>query len=456
MKKRELIDLLVQGMEFGGESFGFHEDKKITFKGGIIGQRVRIMIKKIRKNKIEGKILSVLQPASIETETVCDHFGICGGCTMLSVPYEKQLEIKSHQLSGLFSEYGHDEIKDLIVLSSPKNHGYKNKMEFTFGNESKDAPLSLGMHMKNKTNSVTTVDTCMIIDSDYQKILKATVEYFGKLGFPFYKILSHEGFLRHLVVRKGHHTDELLINLVTTSQMDPDLTDYVELLRALDTQSTIVGILQTINDSFSDAVLCDELKVLYGRDHFYEKLLGLTFKISPFSFFQTNSACAEILYQEVLNLLGDSKNKTLFDLYSGTGTIGMLASTRVKNVIGIEIIEEAVKMANENCTLNQITNAKYIAGDVKDTVLDLKDKPDIILLDPPRSGMHPKAIEDVLSFEAPEIVYVSCNPKALCTELSKFKSHGYLVKSYIGVDQFPNTPHCEMILHLTKGVIPEI
>lgn len=450
MKKRELIDLLVQGMEFGGDSFGYHEDQKITFKGGIIGQRVRIMIKKIRKNKIEGKILSILEPAPIETETVCEHFGICGGCTMLPLPYEKQLEIKSQQLSELFAEYGHDEIKNLIVLPSPKKLGYKNKMEFTFGNETKDAPLSLGMHIKNKTNSITTVDTCLIIDSDYQKILKATVDYFSKLNLPFYKILSHEGFLRHLVIRKGHHTDELLINLVTTSQIDPDLTDYVELLRTLDTESTIVGVLQTINDSFSDAVLCDELRVLYGRDHFYEKLLGLTFKISPFSFFQTNSACAETLYQEVLNVLTDSKDKTLFDLYSGTGTIGILASTRVKNVIGIEIIEEAVEMANENCILNQITNAKYIAGDVKDTVLHLKDKPDIILLDPPRSGMHPKAIEDVLSFDSPEIIYVSCNPKALCVELSKFKSHGYLVKSCIGIDQFPNTPHCEMILHLTK------
>lgn len=450
MKKRELIDIQIEGMEFGGESFGFHDGQKITFKGGILGQTVRIMIKKIRKNRIEGKILSVISPSSLEKEEVCDHFGICGGCTILPVPYEEQLSIKSDQLSKLFAEYGHPEIENIIVRPSPKHLSYKNKMEFTFGNETKDAPLSLGMHMKNKTNSVTTVDTCLIVDEDYRKILTTTVNYFSRQGSPFYKILSHEGYLRHLVVRKGHHTNELLVNLVTTSQIDLDLSRYVDLLLALDTDAKIVGILQTINDSFSDAVICDELKVLYGRDHFYEDLLGMRFKISPFSFFQTNSSCAETLYQEVLNLLEGSENKTLYDLYSGTGTIGILASSKVNNVVGIEIVDEAVAMANENCALNNITNAKYIAGDVKDTVSQLQEKPDIILLDPPRSGMHPKVIEDVLSFDVPEIIYVSCNPKALAIELNKFKNHGYKVKHSIGVDQFPNTPHCEMILHLTK------
>lgn len=450
MKKRELIDLYIEETEFGGESYGFYENQKIIFKGGIPGQKVHVMIKKIRKNKIEGKILSVIESSPLEKERTCDHFGICGGCTMLPVNYEKQLEIKARQLSRLFSEYGHTEFENIKVQPSPLHLAYKNKMEFTFGNETKDAPLSLGMHMKNKTNSVTTVDTCLLIDEDYRKILKATVDYFGALNIPFYKILSHQGFLRHLVVRKGHHTDEILINLVTTSQMEFDFTDYVQLLLSLDIKAKIVGILNTINDSLSDAVLCDELKILYGRDFFYENLLGLQFKISPFSFFQTNTFCAEILYLEVLNFLQNAEDKTLFDLYSGTGTIGILASAKVKSVIGVEIIEEAVKAANENCMLNKISNAKYIAGDVKDTVSSLKEKPDIILLDPPRSGMHPKAIEDVLSFDADEIIYVSCNPKALATELHKFKLHGYQVKECIGVDQFPNTPHCEMVIRLIK------
>ncbi|MDO5095832.1 MAG: 23S rRNA (uracil(1939)-C(5))-methyltransferase RlmD [Peptostreptococcaceae bacterium] len=450
MKKREQIELTVQDIDFGGEGFGFHEDKKISFKGGIPNQKVRIMVKKIRKNKIEGKILSVVEKSPLETENICEHFGICGGCSTLPIKYEEQLKIKAAQLERLFAEYHHDEIADIDVLPSPKHREYKNKMEFTFGNEEKDAPLSLGMHMKNKSNSVTTVDSCLIVDEDYRKIIRSTVDYFKAQNIPFYKVLSHEGFLRHLVVRKGHHTDELMVNLVTTSQLDLDLSEYVQILLSLKTDAKIVSILHTINDSLSDAVLCDKLEILHGNDFFYEKSLGLKFKISPFSFFQTNSVCAETLYRAVLNLLDESENKILFDLYSGTGTIGILASSKVKQVIGVEIIEEAVQMANENCKLNQITNAHYIAGDVKDVVSGLSTKPDIILLDPPRSGMHPKAIDDVLSFGVKEIIYVSCNPKALATELAKFKNHGYRVKSYVGVDQFPNTPHCEMIIKLEK------
>lgn len=450
MKKRDLVEITVDEMEFGGESFGYHNDQKILFKGGIRGQKAKVMIKKIRKNKIEGKILSIVEKSSLETEKTCNHFGICGGCSMLPVRYEEQVRIKAEQLEKLFSDYHHDEIKDIAVLASPKFLGYKNKMEFTFGNEQKDAPLSLGMHIKNRSNSVTTVDTCLIVDEDYRKILRFTVDYFQEKNLPFYKILSHEGFLRHLVVRKGHHTDELMVNLVTTSQSDIDLNEYAQHLLSLQTEAKIVSILHTINDSFSDAVLCDKMEILYGESYFYEELLGLKFKISPFSFFQTNSSCAEVLYQAVLDLLGEAKDKTLFDLYSGTGTIGILASSKVKEVIGVEIIDEAVHMANENCQLNHITNAQYIAGDVKEVVSQLSTKPDVILLDPPRSGMHPKAIDDVLSFGVKEIIYVSCNPKALATELSKFKNFGYRVTSYVGVDQFPNTPHCEMIVKLEK------
>lgn len=452
MKKREIIDIVVDKVEFGGQGSGVYENQRIIFKGGIPGQKAKVMIKKIRKNKIEGKILQVLEKSPTETENTCNHYGICGGCSMLSLAYDEQLKLKSNQLRELFENAGHNEFSDITVFPSPKHLEYKNKMEFTFGNETKDAPLSLGMHMKNKSNSVTTVDTCMIIDSDYRKILKATVDYFSKENLPFYKVLSHEGYLRHLVVRKGHNTQEILINLVTTSQMDFDLCEYVKTLKSLDTQANIVGILHTINDSYSDAVICDKLIVLDGEEYFSEVLLDTQFKISPFSFFQTNTSAAEVLYQKVINLLIDAKEKTLFDLYSGTGTIGILSASKVKEVIGIEIIEEAVEMANANAKHNGINNVKYIAGDVKDTVSNLDQKPDIIILDPPRSGMHPKAIDDVLSFDSKEIIYVSCNPKALATELSKFKAANYQVATVLGVDQFPNTPHCECIVHLIKGI----
>ncbi len=449
MKKRELLDLTVSGTAFGGESFAFSDENKVLFKGGIPGQKVRILIKKIRKNKIEGKILSVLEKSPLETEAVCDHFGICGGCSMLSVPYLKQVEIKREQLASLFCEHGHDELADIQVLPCTDTQ-YKNKMEFTFGNETKDAPLSLGMHMKNRQNSVTTVNTCMLIDEDYRKILNATVDYFSDKELPFYKILSHEGYLRHLVVRKGHNTDEILVNLVTTSQIDFPLQEYADSLLSLETSANIVGILHTINDSFSDAVLCDSLEILYGRDYYYEELLGTKFKISPFSFFQTNTDGAEVLYSQVQALLENAENKLLFDLYSGTGTIGILSARKVQQVVGIELIPEAVASANENIILNDLHNIRYICGDVKDTVKELSLQPDIIILDPPRSGMHTKAIEDVISFHSDEIIYISCNPKALAVELNKFKAAGYEVTQAVGIDQFPNTPHVECVVSMSK------
>ena len=450
MKKREIIELKVEDIEFGGEGYGYLDGNKISFKGGIPGQVVRVMIKKIRKTRIEGKILSVINPSPLETEPTCAHFGICGGCTTLSMPYDKQVQMKSRQLQNLFMEHHHKELGDIQVVSCEPPLEYKNKMEFTFGNETKDAPLSLGMHMKNRSGSVTTVDTCMLTDSDYRLILSETVKYFASEQLPFYRIMSHEGYLRHLVVRKGHNTNEILVNLVTTSQMDFDLSRYTNLLLSLPTRAKIVGLLHTVNDSLSDAVICDDLKVLHGEDYFYENLLGVRFKVSPFSFFQTNTRGAEILYTEVLKMLENAEDKNLFDLYSGTGTIGILAAKKVRQVIGIEIIEEAVRMANENCRSNGITNATYLAGDVKDIVSSLKTKPDIIVLDPLRGGMHLKAIEDVLLFGAEEIIYVSCNPKAFAVELNKFKNNGYKVKKVVGVDQFPNTPHVETVALLCR------
>lgn len=450
MKKRDVIELNIDTLEFGGEASGTYEGRKVSVKNAIPGQTIKALIKRIKKEKVEGKLLSVIERSPLETDEVCNHYDVCGGCSILSIPYEKQLEIKANQLNTLFEESGHGELKDFTVLPSTKNLEYKNKMEFTFGNETIEAPLALGMHMKTKSNSITTVDTCIIVDEDYRKILKSTVDFFAEEGLSFYKVMKREGFLRHLVVRKGHNTKEILVNIVTTSQLDYNFEPYVKMLLDLDTEATISGILHTTNDSFSDAVVCDKLDVLHGKDYIYEELLGFKFKISPFSFFQTNTSGAEVLYQAVIKLLKNAKDRVLFDLYSGTGTIGIICSSHVKEVIGVEIIKEAVDMAKENCQINGVSNAHYIAGDVKDVVSGLETRPDIIVLDPPRGGMHPKAIEDVLSFNADEIIYISCNPKALAQELNRFKASGYVVNSHIGVDQFPNTNHVEVIVFMSK------
>ncbi|MGB5823056.1 MAG: 23S rRNA (uracil(1939)-C(5))-methyltransferase RlmD [Proteocatella sp.] len=450
MKKRELIEITVDELKFGGEGITYYEDSKIVYKNGIPGQKVKVLIKKIRKNKIDAKILETVENSPLETEDVCNHYRVCGGCSLLSVPYEKQIELKKNQIKDMFISAGHLEFEGLEMVPSPISQGYKNKMEFTFGNEEKDAPLSLGMHMTTRSNSIVLVDTCKIVDSDYRKILSTTCSYFRTQELPFYKVMSHLGYLRHLVVRKGQNTGEILVNIVTTSQIDFDMSEYVSLLQNLVLDGKIAGILHTINDSYSDAVICDSQQILFGKDYFYDELLGLKFKISPFSFFQTNTKCAEVLYSVTKEMLGDKKDKIVYDLYSGTGTIGIIISENAKEVYGIELIEEAVEMAKENCIANNITNAHYIAGDVATEVSKLQVKPDVIIIDPPRSGVHPKAMRDIISFGAKELIYVSCNPKALVADLDMLKESGYSLIKTVGVDQFPNTPHAECIVLLTK------
>ena len=323
-------------------------------------------------------------------------------------------------------------------------------MEFTFGDVAKGGPLSIGMHIRGKSFGIVTVDKCKIVDEDYRKIIRLTVDYFRKQDLPYYRIMKAEGYLRNLVIRKAKNTGEILVNLVTTTQIDFDLTEYVKLLRSQSYKGNLVSILHTENDSLSDAVIPEKVNLLYGKDYIRETVLGLQFNISPFSFFQTNTKGAESLYTIVREFMGNSENKVVFDLYCGTGTIGQIVAPNAKKVVGIELIEEAVEAAKENAKLNGLDNCEFLAGDVAEIIKNVKDKPDIIILDPPRSGVHPKALDYVIKFNAPEIIYVSCNPKTLVTDLKVLTERGYEVIQTKVKDMFPNTPHVETVTYSKK------
>ncbi|SHH34735.1 23S rRNA (uracil(1939)-C(5))-methyltransferase RlmD [Tepidibacter thalassicus] len=450
MKKRDIVEFKIDAMEFGGNSYGYVEDERVDIKGGITGQKVRVLIKKIRKDKIEGKLLNVIEKSPIEKAVTCKYFGECGGCSILSIPYEEQLQIKEGQILDLFAEKDFIGFKFLGVEGSPKFHEYRNKMEYTFGDEEKDGPLTLGLHKKGRMYDIITVDECFLVDKDFRKILKITVDYFERKKIPYYRNLTHKGYLRNLVVRKGLNTGEILVNLVTSSQMELDLGEYVNSILNLEIEGKVVGILHTLNDGLADVVKCDELKILYGRDYLYENLLGLKFKISPFSFFQTNTKGAERLYSIVREFIGNEKDKVIFDLYSGTGTIAQIVSKNAKKVIGIEIVKEAVEAAIENAKLNNITNCEFIAGDVGEKVKYLKEKPDLIIVDPPRPGIHKDALKDIVKFNAKEILYISCNPKTLVRDLAEFKKANYDIVKVKGMDMFPNTPHVETVVLIEK------
>ena len=285
---------------------------------------------------------------------------------------------------------------------------------------------------------------------DLTKILNCVLEYCREQGFSYYHKMQHTGYLRHLLLRRGNTTGEILVNLVTTTQLDPDLTELVERLLQLPLEGKIVGILHILNDSLADMVQSDETRILYGQDYFYEEILGLKFKITPFSFFQPNSLGAEILYSTAREYIGDTKDMTVFDLYSGTGTISQILASVAKKVIGVEIVEEAVEAARENAKRNGIDNCEFIAGDVLKVLDEIQEKPDYIVLDPPRDGIHPKVLPKIIQFGVQNLVYISCKPTSLARDLEVFLANGYRVVKAVCVDQFSQTVHVETVVLLSQ------
>lgn len=510
MKKGEVYEGVIEAVDFPNKAKVFlpDEDRYVIVKNGIPGQRVRVSVNKLGKGKAEGRILKVLDASPLEIESLCPHFGQCGGCTYQSLPYEEQIRIKNTQIKGMMDEAVNGEyIWDGIKLS-PVQVGYRNKMEFSFGDEYKDGPLALGMHKRGSFHDIVNVGECQIVDEDYRKILLCTLEYAKETGLPYYHRMRHTGFFRHLLVRKAVKTGEILVDLVTTEAFSDNREkemirshgdakdhknpeeykgagrcetadesecteengtagsheqndrvrvkggfieeEWVERLLSLDLSGRIAGILHTQNDSVADVVKDEGTKILYGQDYFYEELLGLRFKITPFSFFQTNSLGAEVLYETAREYIGETEDKVIFDLYSGTGTIAQIVAPVAKKVVGVEIVEEAVEAARENAELNGLKNCVFWAGDVLKVIDELQEKPDLIVLDPPRDGVHPKALQKITDFGVEKIVYIACKPTSLARDLEMLQGRGYRVERIGGIDLFPGTYHVECVVLMSR------
>ncbi|MCR5632890.1 MAG: methyltransferase domain-containing protein [Eubacterium sp.] len=427
------------------------------------------------------------------------------------------------------------------VLASPDQFRYRNKMEFTFGDAEKDGPLTLGLHRRNSTHDIISIDSCALVSPAWNEILKYTQKFYRDKGVPHYNKRSHTGVLRNLVIRESATDGGIIVNLVTTTHHSIDeytrdipwnekrsetvdelcLPEYVAGLLSLGDTSPIgmdgysshgydsnsgkyghkknkvvrdkngifrnaylaeeekggsgefeslsrynriVGVLYTECDTLADAIIPDTVTLLYGQDYIMEEVLGLKFKISPFSFFQTNTKGSEVLYSkareyalEALNInrdeSTDSKNKvgTIYDLYSGTGTIAQMMSPVAEKVYGIEIVEEAVEAAKENAKLNKLKNCEFIAGDVLKKLDELEEKPDLIILDPPRDGVNPKALQKILSYGVENLIYISCKPTSLVRDLNVFEENGYVPVKGCCIDQFPNTQHIETIVKISRA-----
>ena len=528
MKKGNIYEGVVKKVEFPNKAYvdviekdeNGNEQKTLTLvKGALPGQKIKFRAKKVRKDKSQGILLEVTEKSPLETaEPMCCRFGKCGGCSYQTLPYEKQLELKKNQVLDIIdtvyktldSSLGIK--KDYIydgILPSPEIKGYRNKMEFSFGDEYKGGPLTLGLHKKGSVHDIVNASGCQIVDDDYSKVIDCIVEYFREKQVPHYNKNTHQGVLRHLLVRRAVSTGELLVALVTSSQQD--ISEYVsevsEKLNGLEYNGKLTGFIHIINDGLGDVVKSDRMHIISGKDWFTEKILGLQFKISPFSFFQTNTKGAEVLYTrardyvlggevtgvgknsvgvgmdadssdiadgysemgtENVDLAGvcskktesekktDTgkssvfKDKVVFDLYSGTGTIAQIIAPVAKKVIGVEIVEEAVEAAKENAAINGLDNCEFIAGDVLKVIDEIDEKPDYIILDPPREGIHPKAIRKIIDYGVENIVYISCKPTSLSQDLATFETFGYHVERVSNVDMFPGTVHVETVVLLSQ------
>ncbi|MCI1959431.1 MAG: 23S rRNA (uracil(1939)-C(5))-methyltransferase RlmD [Clostridia bacterium] len=450
LKKNEIFNVKIENLAFPNKGIGKIGEYKIVVKNTLPGQEVSARVTKKKNGIVEGRLCEVIERAPYETEPKCKHFDICGGCAYQTISFEKENQIKEKQVLDLLNNA---DIKDFAfegIETSPVIEGYRNKCEFSFGDNGKDGVLSLGMRKRNSFYEVVNLTDCNIIDSDYLLIIKAVVEFFRERNVPFYHKTRHDGILRHLVVRKGAYTGEILINLVTANKIIFSLGEFMDMLLSLKLEGKIVSILHTENNSVADIVQSDKTEIIYGSDFYTDRLFDLEFKITAFSFFQTNTKGAEKLYSIVKDYAGDTSNKTVFDLYCGTGTISQIMAKNSGKVIGIELVEEAVEAARENAARNSISNCEFISGDVLKKVDELNEKPDIIIVDPPREGIHPKAIGKIINFGAEKIIYVSCKPSSLARDIAIFEKNGYKADRLKCVNQFCRTSHCESICLLKK------
>lgn len=462
--------------------------QRVLIKNVIPGQKIEFRLKK----QTAGNLVNILEESEYETEKRCPVFGECGGCVYLPMDYEAQLEMKRKEivrimgtaLDGIHNgaymgegeaPYVYDDseyykVSDAIfdeIVPSPSVHEYRNKMEYSFGDEVKDGEIVIGMHRRNSKYAISPADDCLIVHEDFNKIVRKTRQMVNESGLDFYHNMAREGVLRHLLLRRSTFNGEIMIVIVTTTQ-DMERTaeftnKYKDALLELENEleGKIAGIMHIENDAIADAVKCDKLNLLYGKDFITENLLGLEFKITPFSFFQTNSKGAERLYSVVRDMVFTDKmikngeKPVIYDLYSGTGTIAQIVAPVAKEVVGIEIVEEAVEAAKINAQLNNLDNCGFLAGDVLTSLDDVEVKPDIIILDPPRDGVNAKALKKILSYEVENIVYISCKPTSLARDLALLYGEGYRLVQGKVVDMFPGTGHVETVVLLGRKMVED-
>lgn len=474
MEKNSEVTLTIESLSGDGTTVAHHEGLVVFVEDAVPGDVVKAKIWKVKKNFAEARATEILTPSPHRVQARCKHFGTCGGCRWQTLSYEAQLQFKRRNVEDVFKRIGgFSNVTILPVIGCDDPYYYRNKMEFTFSNErwltteemlTKDEikqELAAGLHIPERYDKVLNIEECYLQSETSARILNTVREIFRVWGMNAYQTRTHEGYLRHLVIREGKRTGERMINLVTTHDWQEAMQNLTGLLlKEFPDTTTIVN---NITERKSMVAFGDKEKVYHGRGFITEQIGGYTFHISANSFFQTNTLQTEKLYSITKELARLKSTDVVYDLYSGTGTIALFLSDAVERVIGIEIVESAILDAQRNAELNKVVNCYFLKADLTKGVFSKKDhqqegsgwlhehpKPNVIILDPPRSGVHPKVIEQVTRLKPERIVYVSCNPSTQARDAKMLAGGGYTLDIIQPVDMFPHTDHIESVARFTS------
>ena len=460
MKKGDNVEISIESFSGNGKAVARRDGLIYFIEDAVPGDVVVAKIWKVKKNYVEARAIEIIKPSEHRITPKCKHFGICGGCKWQNLNYDSQLIFKQKHVLDTFIHIGnitHPNVQP--VIGCPDIYFYRNKMEYTFSNyqwlatyqklEKQNPEIALGLHVPERYDKVLNIEECFLQSELSYLILNTVRKICRELNLSVYSTKTHEGYLRHLVIRDSKKTKELMVNLVTTYDSE-DTMRYIS-QQLLNEYPEITTFVNNITDRKSLVAFGEYEKVYYGSGYITEKLGEYLFHISSNSFFQTNTLQAEKLYSIVKELANLKKSDVVYDLYSGTGTIAIYLSKEVERVVGIEVVQSAIKDAEKNAKANSISNCFFILGDLKNLLLidnswlNNHPKPSVIIVDPPRSGVHPKVIESIIKLNPNKIVYVSCNPATQARDAKMLLQGGYDLKIVKPVDMFPHTDHIESV-----------
>jgi 23S rRNA (uracil1939-C5)-methyltransferase len=469
IRKGAEIDLEVEKLAFGGKALARLNGFVVFVDHAIPGQTVRVKITRKKRQFAEGIVQELLAQSPHYIAPFCPHFGVCGGCSWQDLRYEEQLSWKRrHVLEALEHLAGVSEARVLPTVPSPDTIWYRNKMDFTFSNRSwverpdaavdghgHGASVALGLHVRKSFSAVLNIESCFLESPQAVEILKEARQWCQNSGLPAYNIKNHEGFWRFLVIREGKRTDQILVHLLTTSGAGNVVIvdDLANHLRAR--FPCLTTFVHSITDSKAQVASGDFSRALFGPGFIEDRMGTLQFRISPHSFFQTNPIAAHQLYSAILQVGEFTGRETVWDLYCGTGSIALFIAAHARQVMGFEVSEEAIEDAYENCGLNGIENCSFVSGDLKDVIRNTRGpefreiQPDVVITDPPRSGMHPHVLKALIEAGPDRIIAVSCNPATLARDLVALLQQ-YEIETVQPFDLFPHTPHIECLVKLKK------